>query len=303
MRQDYYKILGVAKTASKDDIKTAFKKLARQYHPDLNPNDAEAEKKFKEVSEAYEVLGDDKKRKQYDQMGSFNFGSSGPKNPYSQNYWQSVQFDDVDLEDIFGDIFGFGGPKRGQRAGRTQYRPPNRAKNGADIEWSLPIDFLDAVNGCEKQILLPDGKKVKVKIPAGVDTGSKIRLSGKGHPGVAGGSAGNLIIVTQVKEHPYFKRDGDDIHLDVDLSLAEALKGAKIQVPTLTGTVQLTIPPKTQSGQKMRLKEKGVKNLKTGTKGHLYVHLLVKIPDDLSAEEIEQIVKIIENKESIERAW
>ncbi|MBF0103881.1 MAG: DnaJ domain-containing protein [Deltaproteobacteria bacterium] len=307
-RKDYYKVLGVEKKAPQAEIKSAFKKLARKYHPDVN-HEKSAEQRFKEISEAYEVLGDEKKRAQYDQFGSFNFGSGGPRNPYSQNYWQSSNFNDVDLEDIFGDIFGMGGPKRGRKAGRSSFNfgrddfYQQTSREGSDINWTLPIDFIEAANGCEKQILLTDGKKIKVKIPAGVDHGSKIRLAGKGNPGVAGGSAGNLIIDIQVNPHSYFKREGDNIHLDASLSLEEAVNGASIKVPTLTGMVQVKIPGGTQSGQKLRLKNKGVKNIKTQIPGDLFVNLHVKYPANLSNEDKDKLVSILEKYKDRERVW
>lgn len=304
-KKDYYKVLGIAKNATTAEIKTAFKKLARQYHPDVNPGKKEAEDKFKEVSEAYEVLGDEKKRHQYDQFGSFDFGGRGPQNPYSQQYWQNINFNDGDFDDIFGEIFGFGGPKRGRRAGRVNFDFGgggsgfnNVSRDGTDINWLLAIEFLEAVNGCEKQILLSDGKRVKVKIPAGVDTGSKIRLSGKGNPGIASGRAGDLIIETKVNPHPHFERDGDDIFVGVDISLAEALRGAKVTVQTITGQVQLTVPKGAQSGQKMRLKGRGVANIKTKVCGNQIVQILVKYPSDLSDAEAEQIAKIVERHKS-----
>lgn len=299
-KNDYYKLLGLERTATQADIKSAFKKLAKQYHPDVNPDNAEAEKKFKEISEAYEVLGDEKKRKQYDQFGSYNFGSGGPQNPFQQGYWQQSNFNDVDLEDIFGDIFGMGGPKRGRKAGRVNFDfgggggfGGHAGRAGTDIHWALPIDFLDAVNGCEKQILLTDGKKIKVKIPAGVETGSKVRISGKGNPGVAGGPNGDLIIETQVGLHDVFTRDGEDIHVDVDVPLLDAIQGGKITVPTIDGNVQIKVPAGSQSGQKMRLKGKGVTHVKSKERGDQYVHLLVKYPQNLSSSDQEQILSIL----------
>jgi len=305
--KDYYKVLGVEKSASQADIKTAFKKLARQYHPDVNPDKPEAEAKFKEVSEAYEVLGDEKKRKQYDRVGSFNFGSHGPQDPFSQQYWQSANINDIDLEDIFGDIFGFGGPKRGRRSGYTTNfdfgSRATRSRDGSNIYWALDIDFLDAVNGSSKQILLTDGSKIKVKIPSGVDNGSKIRIAGKGNPGVAGGRHGDLIIEIKVKPHAYFVRKGDDIHVDVDISLYEAMNGAKISVPTISGKVQVTVPKGTQSGQKLRLKGKGVKKLSSTVHGDHYIHLFVNYPKDLSAKDKEALLQILEKYKKIERVW
>lgn len=310
-KKDYYKVLGISKDASEADVKTAFKKLARKYHPDVNPDNKEAEEKFKEISEAYEVLGDAKKRKQYDQYGRFDFGGGGPQDPFQQGYWQNVNMNDIDINDIFGDIFGFGGgAKRGRTRGPSGFSGfgaggprHTSAQNGQDINWSLPIDFLEAVNGCEKQLLLTDGKKVNVKIPAGVETGSKIRLAGKGHPGVAGGKAGNLIIETKVSNHSYFKRDGDDIHVNVDVPLHEALNGTKMAVPTISGSVQLSIPAGAQSGQKLRLKGRGVPNLKTKTPGHQYVHLFVRYPENLSEDEKRVFSEILQKHGVKERVW
>lgn len=300
MAKDYYKVLGIEKSSSHDDVKKAFKNLAKKYHPDKNPGDKAAEEKFKEISEAYEILGDEAKRKQYDQFGAYDFGPGG--NPYTQGYRPNINYDNIDFDDILGEIFGFGGPKRGRRSQRGVNFDfgfggapfgAQAGRNGSDINWTLPLDFLEAVNGCEKQILLADGKKVKVKIPSGVETGSKIRLSGKGNPGVAGGQAGDLIIEAQVREHDAFKREGDDIHYNLEIGVLEALQGAKIAVPTISGSVEMRIPAGSQSGQKMRLKDKGVVNLKTKTPGHQYVHLLIKIPTDLTEDEKAHLAKIL----------
>lgn len=315
-KTDYYKVLGVQKGVSHDEIKAAFKKLAKQYHPDRNPDNKAAEEKFKEISEAYEVLGDVEKRKRYDQFGSYDFGGRGPQDPFSQGYWQQGGFSQVDLEDIFGDIFGFGGAKRGRRAGKVNFDFgdlggsgggyggfANAGRSGTDIVWTLPIDFLEAAQGVEKQILLSDGKKVRVKIPAGVETGSKVRLAGKGNPGIAGGKPGDLIIATEVKSHPYYKREGDDIHLTVNVSVLEAIKGATLTIPTIHGDVTLKIPPGTQGGQKMRLKGKGVSNLKTKELGHQYVHTNVTVPKDLSEEEIHHLEKLLGRHVQAIRQW
>lgn len=306
-KNDYYQVLGLSKGASADDIKSAFKKLAKRYHPDLNPDDKAAEEKFKEISEAYEVLGDPDKRKKYDQFGHFDFGGRGPQDPFSQGYWQHAGFSQVDLNDIFGDIFGMGGPRRGRKTrmhfdfgdtGGFGQGPfgATEGRRGSDINWTLPLEFLEAAKGSEKQILLHNGQKIKVKIPAGVDNGSKIRLKAKGNPGVAGGEAGDLIIETSVHTHEFFRRDGDDVHVDVDVPLIDALRGGKVTVPTVYGPVELKIPGGVQSGQKMRLKGKGIKGLKTKTQGHQIVHILVKVPQGLSEAEIEQIEKILEKK-------
>lgn len=309
-KTDYYKVLGVAKGASAEEIKQAFKRLAKKYHPDLNPGDKSAEDKFKGISEAYEVLGDADKRKKYDQFGQFDFGGSGPQDPFSQAYWQHGGFSQVDLNEMFGDLFGMGGAKRGRKTrmhfdfgdvggfGGGAYGTA-QGRDGTDIQWTLPVDFLEAANGCEKQILLHNGQRVKVKIPAGVDSGSKIRLKGKGNPGVAGGQSGDLIIETSVSGHDLFRRDGDDVHVDVGVPLMDALRGGKVIVPTIHGPVDLKIPKGVQSGQKMRLKDKGILNLKTKQPGHQFVHLLVKVPQDLSEEELEQLEKILSQKQAL----
>lgn len=297
--KDYYKVLGVSKSASHDEIKAAFKKLARKYHPDICKEEG-AEDKFKEISEAYEVLGDEKKRKQFDQFGSFNFGNGGPQNPFSGfGGGGGHTINDVDLNDIFADLFGFGGPQRGRRSGNVHFdfggsgfRQAGR--KGSDLQWSLPIDFLDAVNGCEKQILLHNGQKVKVKIPAGMSDGSKIRLAGKGNPGVAGGAAGDLIIELKVKDSGDFYRDGNNIHSKISVDLKDALNGVKIDVPTISGSVQMKIPANVQSGQKLRLKGKGVTNTKTKAKGDHFVEVLVKYPKDIKEKDKKEIIKILE---------
>ena len=304
MAKDYYQVLGLTKAATHADIKVAFKKLARTYHPDLNPGQKEAEDKFKAISEAYEVLGDEKKRKQYDMRGSFNFGNHGPRNPYTQNYWQSMDFNEIDLEDIFGDVFGFGGGKCGRRVNSNfdfGNLNSNRSRKGSDINWALPLDLISAVNGCEKQLLLSDGNKIKVKIPAGMDEGSKIRLAGKGNPGIGGGAAGDLIIEIKLQPHASFKKEGNDIHHELEISLMQALQGAKVTVPTVHGNVELKIPAESQSGQQLRLKGKGIQNQRGGESGNQYIHLLVKYPKDLSAKQKEEILKILNEHAMAER--
>ncbi len=230
---------------------------------------------------------------------SFDFGGSGPQDPFQQGFWQQGGFSEVDLNDIFGDIFGFGGPKRGRRGGRASSPFDfggggfGGGRNGADIQWKLPIEFLEAANGCEKNILLNDGQKIKVKIPAGVATGSKIRLAGKGHPGVGGGQAGDLIIEPEVREHNLFRREGDDVHVTIHVSVIEAIKGATIVVPTVTGDVQLKIPAGTQGGAKMRLKERGITNLKNKQRGHQFVHINILVPKDLSESDIAKLEDVL----------
>ncbi|MBX7147539.1 J domain-containing protein [bacterium] len=306
MANDFYKILGIEKTAATDEIKSAFKKLARKYHPDVNPGDKKAEEKFKQISEAYEVLSDPKKRKEYDTMGAFNFegfpgggGSnyqytySSGRNPFSGGPGGPGGFDINDLGEMFGDLFGGQAQKsRGRRGG---FKP--EPQKGKDLVFSVNIDFLEAAGGAEKNIRLSNGVSLKVKIPAGVDNGSRIRLAGKGEPGINGGEAGDLFIETRVNDHPFFKRQDDDITLLLPITVLEALKGAKIKVPTLDSAVSLTIPPSSQSGQKLRLKGKGMTNMKTKVTGDLYVILQITVPQHLDKKAIEKLEEIFANEE------
>jgi len=311
MAKDYYKMLGVSKTASQADIGKAFKKLARKYHPDVNPGDKKAEETFKGISEAYEVLSNKDKRKKYDTYGSVDVGGfpggGGRSYTYTYNPFEGGQakygreFDFNDLSDIFGDVFGgMGGVKGGQkrRPGRTYGPQYQRAPiKGKDLHFSISLDLLDAIKGCEKKVKLSNGVTFKVKIPAGVSDGSKIRLAGKGEPGHNGGSPGDLFIEPKIKSHPFFRRKEDDIELDLPLNLSEALAGAKVKVPTINGSVEMKIPAGSQSGQKMRLKGKGAKNLKTKKLGDQYVILQVRVPENLDVKTKEEVLQSIKGKE------
>ena len=312
MAKDYYSTLGVPRSSSKSDISKAFKKLARKYHPDVNPGDKKAEEKFKDISEAYEVLSNKDKRKKYDTYGSVDFeGFPGGGKSYSYTYNPFERggqakygggFDMNDLNDIFGDLFGSvggAGKKKQRRSYGRVYGPgfQESAVKGKDLHFSIELDFLDALKGCEKKIRLSNGANFKVKIPAGVSGGSKIRLAGKGEPGINGGSAGDLFIEPKIKAHSFFRRKGHDIELDLPLTLSEALEGAKIKVPTIDGSVEMKIPAGSQSGQKMRLKGKGVKDLKTKKKGDQYVVLQVKIPDKMDSKLKDKILENLKGKE------
>jgi curved DNA-binding protein len=282
-KKSYYEILGVARNAGADEIKKAYRKLARKYHPDVNVNSREAEAKFKEISEAYEVLSDPEKRKQYDL-----FGEAGPQAGFHGargTSYRSPGFEGFDFrtggfggrgftnfEDLFSDLF----------AGARSARPSGPAK-GPDVQYSMEISFEDAVKGLTTKIS-QNGNRISVKIPAGVDTGSKIRIAGKGKPGDRGGPAGDLFIVTKVRPHPYFTRQGDNIYLELPVTFAEAALGTKVRVITIDGTIQLTVPPGTQSGQKLRLKGKGVSHLRGGGRGDQYVVIKVVVPTKLDTE-------------------
>lgn len=299
--QDYYKTLGVAKTATQDEIKKAFKKLAVKYHPDKNPGDKKAEEKFKDVNEAYAVLSDAKKRRQYDQ-----FGSSG----FHQRYSQEDIFRGSDISDIFremgfgGDIFGtiFGGG-RGGRGGFDSRRRGGSinmedlfggggfgagrgyAPKGQDLTMEIFIDFLEAVDGCEKPIdYMFDGKRrqVKVRIPPGISPGQKLRLAGKGGAAGPGQPAGDLFLTVQVHEHPLFKREGDDIVLQREIKLSEAVLGTTIEVQTLQGAKKMKVPPGIQNNTKMRLRGCGAPRFGKSGRGDQLVHITVAVPRDLT---------------------
>jgi DnaJ-class molecular chaperone len=272
--KNYYDTLGVAKSSSKAEIKKAYKKLARQYHPDLNPNNAAAESKFKEISEAYAVLNDDKKRGQYDQFGSGDFGSSFDQawqQAHRGGGFNSQRMGDYgfDLGDIMGDLFGGRGGARGGRGagGFGGSRGPVRQ----DLEMELPLSFQEAVCGSTRSI--NTGKSViDVKIPSGIETGAKIRVPGKGENG------GDLYLRSKVHQHPYFVREGNNLLLDLPISLKEAVEGAPVAVPTISGEVDLKIPAGTSSGAKLKLRGKGIKNPKTKAQGDQIVTIQIKLP-------------------------
>ena len=278
---DYYALLGVSKDASDKEIKKAYRKLAQKYHPDRNPDDAVAEDKFKELNEAYDVIGDAETRKEYDKVREMGYFVGGPGG--GQQY--------VRVEDLFGqqaapgagspfDLFGgltdlFGGS--GQRQRRSA------AAQGSDLQTDLSLTFYDAISGVTREITV-DGQRIKVKIPKGVDDGSRIRLRGKGQPGFGGGPNGDLYVTVHVGKHPTFRRTGKDVHLDVPITFAEATLGADITVPTLEGNVTLRVPPGTASGTVLRVSGKGIEDGK-GVTGDLRVTVDVQIPKNLTDEQ------------------
>jgi molecular chaperone DnaJ len=277
LESDYYALLGVPKDASDKDIKKAYRKLAQKYHPDRNPGDATAEEKFKEINEAYDVIGDAETRKEYDHIREMGYFVGGPGG--GQQY--------VRVEDLFGgqqpggspfDLFGgltdlFGG-QRGRRPAASQ---------GADVQTELTLTFHEAIAGVTREINV-EGQRIKVKIPKGVDDGSRIRLRGKGRPGMGGGPNGDLYVTVHVGTHPTFRRTGTDIHIEVPITFAEATLGADITVPTLEGTVTLRVPPGTSSGTVLRVKGKGIEGSK-GEIGDLRVTVQVQVPKELTDEQ------------------
>jgi DnaJ-class molecular chaperone len=289
MAKSYYEVLGVEKGATEDEIKKSYRKLARKYHPDVNKDDKNAEEKFKELSEAYAVLSDADKRREYDQLGHDAFKGGGYGYDFgNMNYddMRNFNFGGMSMEDLLGDLFG-GGMGMG---GRMRQPRPMR---GADIQYNLSIPFVDVIKGNEYEFNINNNERVKVKIPAGVDTGSKIRLAGKGHEGTNGGTKGDLYILPKVTPSPVYERKDYDLYMTVDVDIFEAVLGTKITVPTPYGSVNLSIPAAVQEGQKFRLKGRGVPKLKGGGVGDLYVvsHIVVPTLTEDDKAKFEEIMR------------
>jgi DnaJ-class molecular chaperone len=274
---DPYQVLGVAKTASQDEIQKAYRKLAKKLHPDLNPGNKQAEDKFKEASAAYDLLGDPEKRGRFDRGEIDASGAETQRQHYYRDYAEGGQAgayannggfaDFAGSEDIFADLFGRGG------GGRS-----NLKLRGQDVRYRLAVAFLDAVNGAVRQLKLPDGSEIKVTIPSGTRDGQTLRLRGKGGPGFNGGPSGDALIEVEVMPHPFFTLKDDDIHVELPITLTEAVLGAKVNAPTPTGTVSLTIPKSSNTGKVLRLKGKGMAK-PGGGHGDQYVTLKIVLPD------------------------
>ena len=350
-KRDYYEVLGVKKTATKDEIKSSYRKLAKQYHPDNK--ETGNEEKFKEVQEAYDILYDDQKRSAYDQFGHAAFeqtGAGGGGNPF--NGFSGFDGADINLGDIFSSFFG---------GGRTRASRSSGPSRGDDVLMRLKVDFMDAVNGKDETVSFdydddcphchgsgaespsdvktcptchgrgtvtrqqrtlfgmvntettcPDcggrgkiiskkcsvcggtgykriKKEVKIHIPVGINSGQQIRLQGMGAAGSNGGEHGDMYVEINIKEHPFFKRERNDIHLTVPIDFVDAILGTKIEIPTVYGDMVMTIPEGTQPGQVLRLKGQGIKDLRTGKPGDQYVHLDIKSPTSLSKKQKEAL--------------
>jgi DnaJ-class molecular chaperone len=298
---DYYQVLGISKTATEQEIRKAYRKLAAEYHPDRKPGDKVAETKFKEIQNAYEVLGDPQKRAQFDRLGpayeQFRqaggpAGGGAGGNPFqgagggdSAHWEQMFGQGGVDLGDLFGDIFSGGGGGRQGRAGTQGGQSRTRGRKGEDLNTEITIPFNLAIEGGKYSVDVRNGKStetLEIKIPQGLSEGAVIRLSGQGNPGMGSGKPGDLLIKVHIASHPWFKRDGNDLYVDVPVTFPEAALGTKVEVPTLSeGNMWLTIPPGTSSGAKLRLKGKGVFQPKSQDRGDQYVVLKILSPKNL----------------------
>ena len=314
--KDYYNILGVKRDASEQEIKKVYRKLARQYHPDVNPGDKAAEAKFKEINEAYEVLSDKEDRKKYDKYGdqwkyAEQFEKAGAQQTFYRDFGtggaQSFRFEEGDLESVFGDLFG------GVRTGGFRRQP--RSRRGRDIEYPVEVTLEEAFQGTDRRLSMENPqacgscggtgriqnlpcsickgtgvvagmKQIEVKIPPGVKTGSRVRIAGKGEPGYAGGGSGDLYLVTSVKPHRQFERKGDDLNTEVEVPLTVAVLGGEAQVPTLKGgNLALKIPSETQNSRVFRLSGQGMPHLGKSSRGDLLAKVKVVLPTKLTAEE------------------
>ncbi len=287
MAQDYYDVLGINRTASEDEIKKAFRRKAKQYHPDANPNNPTAEAKFKEVNEAYEVLKDNDKRQLYNRFGANwkNYQGFNGQNPGGSPFGQGGT-PYADMSDMFETIFGQGGRRRRGGGFRANF---NAQQAGQDIDQPVYITLQEAYEGT-KRVITKNGREINVNIPKGSTTGTKVRLSGEGQPGVNGGPAGNLYLVVTVSDDTQFERKEDDLYVDVKVDAFTAMLGGEVEVPTMTRPVRMKIRAGMQSGQKLRLSGKGMPKLKDkNTFGNLYARIMITIPSSLDDEQIQQV--------------
>jgi len=284
--RDPYEVLGVAKTASEDDIKKAYRKLVKQLHPDLHPGDKQAADRFKEVASAYDILGDAAKRQKFDKGEIDASGAERPEQRFyreyagqggARQYRSQAGFEDLgDMSDLFSDLFG------GAAGGPVNMR-------GRNAHYQLEIDFLTAALGGQQRITLPDGKQLGVAIPEGVADGQTLRLKGLGHPGRGNAPAGDALIEVHVRPHPLFERKGDDVTSELAISIDEAALGGKVEAPTISGRVAVGVPRGASSGQMLRLKGKGFKT-KAGRHGDQLIRLRIVMPKSID-EELETFLK------------
>jgi curved DNA-binding protein len=317
--KDYYNVLGVDKTASTEEIKKAYRRLALKFHPDRNKGDTEAEERFKEINEAYAVLSDPEKKRQYDTFGAEGFHQRFSQEDIFRGFDIGDLFKDFGFSsaDIFSTIFGtgrrrggarythFGGPY-GQRTtgpqgfdfnGMYGQGRPSPAK-GTDLLTDVTVTLEEAATGTEKVVSLQKDtgiEHISVKIPPGVDTGKKLRVGGKGVPGAMGGPPGNLYVRIQVEDHPIFQRQGDDIYIDREISFSDAVLGTTLEVPTLNGVKKIKIPPGTSDAKKFRLQNEGIPHLNGQGRGNAYVRMHIKIPKTITQEQRELVEKLAQH--------
>jgi molecular chaperone DnaJ len=302
-KKDYYDLLEVSRTSTPEEIKKAYRKLAMKYHPDKNPGDKASEEKFKEVSEAYEVLADPKSKAQYDRFGHAGSGAGPTNGYYSEDPFVDFNFNDFrggrpyttesayDLfNDLFGDIFGASGPRSARGPVKTR---------GADLKYNLQISFEDAARGCKRQIRFmrtragkQESAQLEVSIPPGVAHGQRLKLRGEGDGGTNSGENGDLYVVVSLADHPLFRRSNLDVIMDLPLSFVEAILGTEVEVPTLTGKATVTVPANTHPGQVFRLRGKGFSELNGPQTGDMLLRVVIDVPKKLTPEQIEWIKKL-----------
>jgi DnaJ-class molecular chaperone len=304
MARNPYETLGLKRDASSDEVQKAYRKLARKYHPDMNPDDATAKKKFQEVQSAFEILSDPEKRQRFDQFGTADEAlGRGPAGQPKWTYSTGPQTYPYDLNDIFGGgedhAEGAGGFadlfkqfRRGSSGGQGRATPPAR---GADLKHELTVPFASAVLGGEAAVSVRRAtgnvETINLKIPAGIDDGKRIRLRGQGEPGEEGAPAGDILVTIRTSPHPFFRRTGNRLDVRVPVTLAEAALGAKVDVPTPQGTISLSVPPGASSGTKLRIKGHGVRP-KNAPPGDLFAEIQIVLPDNLSEQERQQLAAI-----------
>ncbi|MTI01026.1 DnaJ C-terminal domain-containing protein [Roseibium sp. RKSG952] len=288
MSDDPYSVLGVSKNASDAEIKKAYRRIAKECHPDLKPGDAEAEAKFKAAAAAYDLLKDPETRARYDNGEIDASGQERPQQHYYREYSEAAgnpyrsgatYGDPDDMSDIFAEFMR----NRGQ-GGFGQQRTHEFHAPGHNLNYSLQISFLDAVFGASQKLTLPDGDRIEVKIPAGITDGQTIRLRGKGAPGYGEGPPGDALVTISVAEHPVFERKGDDIHISLPITIDEAVLGGKVPAPTIDGGVNVSVPAGTSSGKTLRLRGKGVKKRGSSDRGDQLIELTITMPDKIDDE-------------------
>jgi DnaJ-class molecular chaperone len=302
MADDHYQTLGVPRTASAEDIRKAYRELARKYHPDLHPDDDSAKEKFKQVQAAFDVLNDQSKREMYDRYGSSfeGVGGGGPRGGWGGGPFQGGGFPgggggaEIDIESLFGgaggfeQLFGGGQPRAGGGRRRRQTQTP-----GEDVTAKISLPFRLAIDGGKTDLQLDRGGKretISVTIPQGVPDGARMRLRGQGQPGGGGGPAGDLVLEVGIEPHPVFRRDGDTLEVTLPVTLAEAIEGAKVDVPTPWGTIALKVPPRTSGGKKLRAGGMGVRHA-NGAKGDLIAEVQIVLPEAGDAASLETLLE------------